>query len=98
VVEELDDGRGARMATGSGDVQSGDVQTAELFTVPWLQTSVYEQPAVPVGLAVDHGSRASIEARIRAGYADAVAQGIGSPRAPGLRIGTVAAHEAPVPA
>jgi NTE family protein len=43
-------------------------------------------------------SRASIEARIRAGYADAVAQGIGSPRAPGLRIGTVAAHEAPVPA
>jgi len=43
-------------------------------------------------------SRASIEARIRAGYADAVAQGIGSPRAPGLRMGTVAAHEAPVPA
>ena len=43
-------------------------------------------------------SRASIEARIRAGYADAVAQGIGSPRAPGLRMGTVAAHVASVPA
>ena len=35
-------------------------------------------------------SRASIEARIQAGRADAVAQGIGSPRAPGLRFGTVA--------
>jgi NTE family protein len=36
-------------------------------------------------------SRASIEARIRAGYDDAVAQGIGSPRSAGLRRGTVAA-------
>jgi NTE family protein len=33
-------------------------------------------------------SRDSIEARIRAGYTDALAQGIGSPRAPGLRFGT----------
>jgi hypothetical protein len=32
-------------------------------------------------------SRASIETRIRAGYDDAVAQGIGNPRAPGLRFG-----------
>ena len=32
-------------------------------------------------------SRASVEARIRAGYDDAIAQGIGSPRAPGLRFG-----------
>jgi NTE family protein len=40
-------------------------------------------------------SRASIEDRIRAGYDDAVAQGIGSPRAPGLRFGATAA---PAPA
>jgi NTE family protein len=33
-------------------------------------------------------SRASVEARIRAGYRDAVAQGIGSPYGPGLRFGT----------
>jgi NTE family protein len=33
-------------------------------------------------------SRASVEARIQAGYDDAVAQGIGSPQAPGLRFGT----------
>jgi predicted acylesterase/phospholipase RssA len=33
-------------------------------------------------------SRSSVEARIRAGYADAVAQGIASPRAAGLRFGT----------
>jgi NTE family protein len=33
-------------------------------------------------------SRAAIEARIRAGYDDALAQGIGSPRSPGLRWGT----------
>lgn len=33
-------------------------------------------------------SRASVEARIQAGYDDAVAQGIGSPRSPGLRFGT----------
>ncbi|MDT7579103.1 MAG: hypothetical protein QOK35_367 [Pseudonocardiales bacterium] len=32
-------------------------------------------------------SRASIEDRIQAGYDDAIAQGIGSPRAPGLRFG-----------
>jgi NTE family protein len=38
-------------------------------------------------------SRASIEDRIRAGHADAVAQGIGSPRAPGLRFGTTRAPE-----
>jgi NTE family protein len=36
-------------------------------------------------------SRASVEARIQAGYDDAVAQGIGSPRAPGLRFGTTTA-------
>ena len=42
-------------------------------------------------------SRASIEDRIRAGYDDAVAQGIGSPRAPGLRFGATAAP-APAPA
>ena len=36
-------------------------------------------------------SRDSIDARIRAGYTDALAQGIGSPRAPGLRFGTTAA-------
>jgi NTE family protein len=33
-------------------------------------------------------SRATVEARIAAGHADAVAQGIGSPRSPGLRAGT----------
>ena len=36
-------------------------------------------------------SRSSIEARIRAGYDDAIAQGIGSPRAPGLRFGVTGA-------
>jgi NTE family protein len=33
-------------------------------------------------------SRSSVEARIRAGYDDAIAQGIGSPTAPELRFGT----------
>ena len=41
-------------------------------------------------------SRATIEARIQAGYDDAIAQGIGSPRAPGLRFGTTAASAHPV--
>ena len=35
-------------------------------------------------------SRASVEARIQAGYDDAVAQGIGDPRSPGLRFGAPA--------
>ena len=35
-------------------------------------------------------SRRSVEARIRAGYDDAVRQGIGSPRSPGLRLGVTA--------
>ena len=35
-------------------------------------------------------SRASIEARIRAGYQDAVQQGIGDVDAPGLRFGVTA--------
>ena len=35
-------------------------------------------------------SRSSIEARIEAGYADAIAQGIGRPDASGLRAGTTA--------
>jgi predicted acylesterase/phospholipase RssA len=39
-------------------------------------------------------SRASIEARIQAGYDDAVAQGIGSPHAPGLRFGVTTAQQA----
>jgi hypothetical protein len=33
-------------------------------------------------------SRASVEGRIQAGYDDAIAQGIGSPFASGLRFGT----------
>ena len=37
-------------------------------------------------------SRTSVEARIRAGYDDAIAQGIGSPRAPGLRFGVTSAR------
>jgi NTE family protein len=42
-------------------------------------------------------SRASVEARIQAGYDDAVAQGIGSPRGPGLDFGVTAARRlAPV--
>jgi NTE family protein len=36
-------------------------------------------------------SRTSVEARIRAGYDDAIAQGIGSPTAPGLRFGVTGA-------
>ena len=39
-------------------------------------------------------SRSSIEARIQAGYDDAIAQGIGSPRAPGLRFGVTSAPAA----
>ena len=39
-------------------------------------------------------SRASVEARIRAGYDDAIAQGIGSPRAPGLRFGMTGGADA----
>ena len=42
-------------------------------------------------------SRASCETRIRAGYDDAVAQGIGNPRAPGLRLGATAAREDAAP-
>ena len=42
-------------------------------------------------------SRASIETCIRAGYDDAVAQGIGNPRAPGLRLGATAAREDAAP-
>ena len=42
-------------------------------------------------------SRASSETRIRAGYDDAVAQGIGNPRAPGLRLGATAAREDAAP-
>jgi hypothetical protein len=37
-------------------------------------------------------SRSSIEARIRAGYEDAMEQGIGEVDAPGLRFGTTAAN------
>ena len=43
-------------------------------------------------------SRSSIEARIRAGYADAMNQGIGGVDAPGLRFGTTAADVEPVAA
>ena len=39
-------------------------------------------------------SRASVEARIRAGYDDAIAQGIGSPQAPGLRFGMTGGADA----
>ena len=42
-------------------------------------------------------SRASSETRIRASYDDAVAQGIGNPRAPGLRFGATAAREDAAP-
>jgi hypothetical protein len=34
-------------------------------------------------------SRTSIEARIDAGYHDAIRQGIGDPQAPGLRFGQI---------
>jgi NTE family protein len=47
--------------------------------------------------ATDDFSRASCETRIRAGYDDAVAQGIGNPRAPGLRRGATAAREDAAP-
>ncbi len=40
-------------------------------------------------------SRRSVEARIRAGHDDAVAQGIGSPRSPGLRRGVTGPAPAP---
>jgi hypothetical protein len=40
-------------------------------------------------------SRRSVEARIRAGHDDAVAQGIGSPRSPGLRRGVTGPATAP---
>ena len=41
-------------------------------------------------------SRSSIEARIRAGYEDAMEQGIGDVDAPGLRFGVTAADVEPV--
>ena len=41
-------------------------------------------------------SRSSIEARIRAGYQDAMEQGIGDIDAPGLRFGVTAAHVEPL--
>jgi NTE family protein len=41
-------------------------------------------------------SRTSIEARIRAGYDDATAQGIGQVDAPGLRFGVTSAEAQPV--
>jgi predicted acylesterase/phospholipase RssA len=37
-------------------------------------------------------SRTSVEARIQAGYDDAIAQGIGSPQSAGLRFGVTASH------
>ena len=40
-------------------------------------------------------SRASVEARIQAGYDDALAQGIASPESPGLRFGTTSAVGVP---
>ncbi len=40
-------------------------------------------------------SRRSVEARIRAGHDDAVAQGIGSPQSPGLRLGVTGPGGAP---
>jgi hypothetical protein len=43
-------------------------------------------------------SRSSIEARTRAGYEDAMNQGIGDVDAPGLRFGTTAADVEPVAA
>jgi NTE family protein len=42
-------------------------------------------------------SRTSVEARIQAGYDDAIAQGIGDPSAPQLRFGVTGAAATPAP-
>jgi hypothetical protein len=49
------------------------------------------RPVAVARLTLGDFSRSSIEARIRAGYEDAMEQGIGDVDAPGLRFGATAA-------
>ena len=49
-------------------------------------------------VVLENRSREYVEARIRAGYEDAMEQGIGDVDAPGLRFGTTAADVEPVAA